>query len=78
MSFESIDMNAVVIIFLVIVLPVWLSLHYSARWRQAKVLTSDNERILGDLGDLADRLETRMVNLERLLDAAAPEGRKKP
>jgi phage shock protein B len=71
-------MNAVIICFVVIVLPLWLSLHYSARFRQAKVLTADSERTLGELSDLADRLQSRIDNLERLLDATAPEWRKRP
>ena len=73
-----IDLNAVAILFVLIVLPLWLSLHYSARWRQSKVLTSESERSLGELRDLADRLESRIGNLERLLDAAAPDWRRKP
>ena len=74
----DIDLNAAAILFVVIVLPLWLSLHYSARWKQAKVLTSENERSLSELRDLADRLEGRIGNLERLLDAAAPDWRRKP
>jgi phage shock protein B len=76
-SGDPVDFNAVVIIFMVIVLPVWLFLHYGARWRQSKVLTAESERTLGELSDTADRLQTRIDNLERLLDVAAPEWRKK-
>jgi phage shock protein B len=75
---HGIDLNAVTIIFLVIVLPIWLFLHYGQRWRQSKVLTAESERSLGELSDIADRLQTRIDNLERLLDVAAPEWRKKP
>lgn len=77
MSFHSIDLDAILIPFVVIVLPLWLWLHYGARWRQAKVLTSDNERTLGELSEQADRLQNRIDNLERLLDAAVPDWRKK-
>ena len=77
MSFHSIDLDAILIPFVVIVLPLWLWLHYGARWRQAKVLTSDNERTLGEFSELADRLQSRIDNLERLLDAAVPDWRKK-
>lgn len=77
MSFHSIDLDAILIPFVVIVLPLWLWLHYGARWRQAKVLTADNERTLGELSEQADRLQNRIDNLERLLDAAVPDWRKK-
>ncbi len=77
MSFHSVDLDAILIPFVVIVLPLWLWLHYGSRWRQAKVLTADNERTLGDLSEQADRLQNRIDNLERLLDAAVPDWRKK-
>ncbi len=77
MSFHSIDLDAILIPFVVIVLPLWLWLHYGSRWRQAKVLTADNERNLGELSEQADRLQSRIDNLERLLDAAVPDWRKK-
>jgi len=76
-SFHSVDLDAILIPFVVIVLPLWLWLHYGSRWRQAKVLTSDNERTLGELSEQADRLQSRIDNLERLLDAAVPDWRKK-
>ena len=75
---HGIDLNAVAIVFTVIVLPLWLFLHYSARWRQSKVLTAESERTLGELSDIADRLQSRIDNLERLLDVAAPDWRRKP
>ena len=74
---ESGDIMPVLIVFMVIVMPIWLFLHYGSRWRQAKILTSESEKTLGELSDLADRLESRLENLERLLDATAPEWRKK-
>jgi phage shock protein B len=69
---------AVTIVFLAVVMPIWLFLHYRVQWQRSKVLTADSERTLGDLSDIADRLEGRIGNLERLLDAAVPEWRKKP
>ena len=78
MHFNSIDLNAVSILFVLIVLPLWLSMHYSSRWRQSKLLTAESERTLSELSDIADRLQKRIDNLERLLDVAAPEWRKQP
>ena len=73
-----VEIMVVMVVFMVIVMPIWLFLHYGARFRQSKVLTAESERSLGDLSDIADRLQTRIDNLERLLDVAAPEWRKKP
>ncbi len=68
--------HVVAILLAVVVLPLWLSLHYATRWRQTRVMTADSERSLGELGEVAARLERRMDNLERLLDAIAPETRR--
>ncbi|MEI9988257.1 MAG: envelope stress response membrane protein PspB [Aliidongia sp.] len=72
------EIMVVMIVFMVVVMPIWLFLHYGARFRQSKVLTADSERTLSELSDTADRLQTRIDNLERLLDAAAPEWRTRP
>jgi phage shock protein B len=68
----------VLIVFCVIVAPIWLVLHYGTRLRSTKILTQESERTLSELADTADRMAVRIENLERLLDAAAPEWRKKP
>jgi phage shock protein B len=69
--------GAIAIIFVLIVLPLWLSLHYSTRWRQARLLTVENENSLAEFTEITDRLQARIDNLERLLDVSAPEWRKK-
>lgn len=66
------------ILFAVVVAPIWLFLHYGSRWRQAKLLTTESERTLAEMADLADKMQSRIENLERLLDATAPDWRKKP
>jgi phage shock protein B len=67
----------VLICFTVIVLPLWLFLHYGSRWRQSKVLTTESEKTLAELADSADRMQARIENLERLLDVANPDWRRK-
>ena len=64
------------ILFLVVVVPIWLFLHYGSRWRQAKLLTTENEKTLAEMAELADRMQSRIDNLERLLDTTAPDWRK--
>lgn len=66
------------ILFLVVVTPIWLFLHYGSRWRQAKLLTTESEKTLAEMADIADKMQSRIENLERLLDATAPDWRKKP
>ncbi|MGZ8410237.1 MAG: hypothetical protein ACXWVS_10020, partial [Hyphomicrobium sp.] len=46
------------------------------RWRTAKVLSAEDERMLAELWELAPKVESRINTLERILDAEAPEWRK--
>ncbi|MGK7295230.1 MAG: envelope stress response membrane protein PspB [Candidatus Wenzhouxiangella sp. M2_3B_020] len=64
-----------IVLFLVIVAPIWLILHYATRNSASKRLTSKDEALLEELHDNARQLEERLHNLERILDADAPEWR---
>ncbi|MBL38246.1 MAG: envelope stress response membrane protein PspB [Xanthomonadales bacterium] len=66
-----------VVLFLVIVAPIWLILHYATRNSASKRLTSKDESLIEDLHENARRMEERIHNLERILDADAPEWRSK-
>lgn len=64
-----------IVLFLVIVAPIWLILHYATRNSASKRLTSKDEALLEELHENARRMEERLHNLERILDADAPEWR---
>jgi phage shock protein B len=66
-----------IIIFLVFVAPVWVILHYVTKWRAARGLSADDERLLADLWQNATRMEDRIRQLERILDSEAPGWRTK-
>jgi phage shock protein B len=65
------------LIFLVVVAPIWIVAHYLVRWRKSRRLTSGDEKALGELYDIARRMEGRVVTLERVLDAEGPGWRAK-
>jgi phage shock protein B len=65
------------ILFLVVVAPIWIVAHYATRWRTARVMSRDQERVLAELYDSGRRMEERMDSLERLLDVEAPGWRNK-
>ncbi|MDT8408680.1 MAG: envelope stress response membrane protein PspB [Wenzhouxiangellaceae bacterium] len=67
----------IIVVFLVIVAPLWLILHYATRNSVNKKLTSKDESMLEELHENARRIEERMHNLERILDADSPEWRNK-
>ncbi len=56
------------IIFLVIVAPVWLVLHYATRSSANRRLNSKDEALLEELHESARRMEERIHSLERILD----------
>ena len=65
------------ILFLVIVAPLWLLLHYINRWRSTKTLSAEDERMLADLWQSAKRMESRIETLETILDAETPDWRER-
>lgn len=64
------------ILFLVIVAPIWIIAHYVTRWRTAKVLSAEDEKMLAELWELAPKMESRINTLERILDAEVPDWEK--
>jgi phage shock protein B len=59
-------------VFVALVLPLWLILHYVTRWRSNRGLTAADEKMLADLWQSAKRMEERIRTLETILDAEAP------
>ena len=51
-----------------------LILHYVTRWKTAATLTNDDERMLGDMNELARRLEESLETVERLVARTTPSG----
>lgn len=51
----------------------WLILHHVTKWKTAATLTNDDERMLGDMYELARRLEERMETVERLVSQDNPD-----
>jgi len=68
---------APVIIFMIVVAPIWLILHYRSK-RQISQGFSEEEYIqLSDLSELADKMADRIKTLEAILDAETPDWRNK-
>ena len=68
---------APVIIFMLVVAPIWLVLHYRSK-RQISQGFSEEEYIqLSELSELADKMADRIKTLEAILDAETPDWRTK-
>ncbi|WNC73528.1 envelope stress response membrane protein PspB [Thalassotalea psychrophila] len=68
---------APIIIFMVIVAPIWLILHYRSKRQISQGLSEDEYRQLSDLSEAADQMAERIQTLEAILDAETPDWRKK-
>lgn len=60
------------VLFLTIVAPIWIIFHYLTRWRTSRSLSAEDERMLAEMWDSAQRMENRITSLEKILDAEAP------
>jgi phage shock protein B len=65
-----------IILFLSIVAPVWIIAHYSANWRKHRGLTMQDEAMLKDLHEAAEKINDRLGTIERILDDEIPDWRK--
>lgn len=64
------------ILMIVIVIPMLIIFHYMTKWKQTKVLSNEDERMLEDLWESAQQMESRINTLETILDKTSADWRK--
>lgn len=69
----AILVQMVVILFLVIVTPIWIVRHYNARKYDAMTLVGRQKLALDELEQAAEYIEGRMTSIETILDADVPK-----
>ncbi len=65
------------ILLLTICLPLWIIFHYITKWKTSKGLTSEDEKMLSEIWESANRMEERIDTLERILDIDSPDWRRR-
>ena len=68
---------APVIVFMVIVAPIWIIMHYRTASKKAVGLSADEQQSLNELVEVAENMEQRISTLESILDAETPDWRAK-
>jgi phage shock protein B len=68
---------AIVMVFMVIVLPIVIVMHYVTKWKATKGLSNDEQRLLEDLWKDSQAMQSRVNALETILDDEVPDWRKK-
>jgi phage shock protein B len=65
------------VIFLVIVAPIWLVLHYRSKNVAAKSLGAEEQATLDQLARVAEKMEDRLNTLEQILATEDPAWKEK-
>lgn len=76
MDFEFI-FGVPLILFLTIVAPIWLVLHYRSKKQINQGFSEEEYMQLSELSELADKMTDRIKTLEAILDAESPDWRNK-
>ncbi len=66
------------VIFMTIVAPIWILMHYRSKQKLSSALSEQERAELEDLRIAAERMLDRIDTLEAILDTQTPEWRKRP
>jgi len=64
-------------IFMVVVVPLFVIMHYTTKWKATKGLSDDEHKMLEDLWKESQAMQSRVNALETILEAQVPDWRKK-
>jgi len=66
-----------VVVFLVVVAPVWIVVHYRSKARTANGLSERERQELDEMIEVANKMAARIETLESILDVESPGWRQK-
>jgi phage shock protein B len=72
----SVGFFILAIIFMVVVLPFIVIMHYTTKWKATKGLSDDEHQMLEALWKESQAMQSRVNALETILDAQVPDWRK--
>jgi phage shock protein B len=76
MSFAQ-GLVPIIIVFMTVVVPLVVIMHYVTKWKATKGLSDDEQRLLEDLWKDSQTMQSRLNALETILDDEIPDWRKK-
>lgn len=68
---------APIILFMIIVAPIWVIMHYRTASKKAVGLSDEEKDSLHEIAEMAESMEQRITTLESILDAETPDWRAK-
>ena len=69
--------DLIAVLFVVLVLPLAIVMHYVTKWKATKGLSAEDEKMLQELWEHAQEMQSRVNALETILDSEVPEWRKR-
>lgn len=69
--------SVLLILFTSIILPLLIVMHYTTKWKATKGLSDEEQRLLEELWQDSERMESRVNALETILDDEVPKWRTK-
>lgn len=65
------------ILLMTVCIPLWIIFHYVTKWKMARGMRPEDERMLSEVWESANHMEDRIRTLERILDIEAPNWRQR-
>jgi len=65
------------ILLVTICLPLWIIFHYVTKMKMSKGLSPEDEKMLSEVWESANKMQERIDTLERILDIEAPDWRRR-
>ncbi|MDP8912735.1 MAG: envelope stress response membrane protein PspB [Pseudomonadota bacterium] len=66
------DLAQMIVVAAVFVGVPWLIMHYITKWKSQGSLTSEDEKLMDELHEMARRLDERVATIERIMTAENP------
>jgi phage shock protein B len=66
----------IALVFMTVVLPFIVIMHYTTKWKATKGLSDDEHRMLEDLWKESQAMQSRVNALETILDSQVPDWRR--
>jgi len=63
------------ILLITVCAPLWIVFHYVTKMKTAKGLSVEDEKMLSEVWESTNRMEQRIMTLERILDIESPNWR---
>ena len=67
--------DVIAILIITVVIPLWIIFHYVTKWKTSKGLSPEDEKMLSEIWESANKMEERIITLERIMDIDSPNWR---